>query len=900
MNLFLVKKTTPLKSKLAKIFAIFLVCFFIGTSAKISLAKPENSPTATLPSNSSVGLTGTNGISTTGPQGLASTQWMGTQLSWDATRFNAIGSSVGTYSETNGVGSYASDIEFVTMTERVDGTATPVELGGPSGATTVYQVDRTTGLASRMYGYTNANGTYVPFVNPNDVGPQAVIDAREAQKLISERASHLSNPDGSRTPTQQAASRNETSVAGANQAATAGADAARREKDMTCGAVDIVCMLTKAVYYITIQPASWLLIASGWFLDFTVTKTIVEFQSTIKNGGNQISFYSVIKLVWSIFRDMINMSFIFLLLYASIMTILKAETSGLKKTIGNIIIVALLINFSLFFVEVVIDISNNAAVTIYNAITQAPNAGQRNNLADAFMKNMSLETLFTTAKGMASGGTNFTGMLAICIFGSVFILILAVVFFIMAILFAVRFVEFIILMMMSPIGFATRALPKLNDAFDGSFWKNLISQAFFAPIMFFFLWISIKLLGAINTLGGKNANLSAMFQDGKAMAGNPSSGMGGIGAYILGYFVLIFMLIKGMELAKKMSATGAKSLQSGFLKYSGANLLEKKLAPKSIAGGVARQTLGWGATRFADSAAMRGMQTTAIGRFLKDKSLAVGKAGFGEKKGFSQNEADRVKRLGLVKDSLEKKTSAEEAKIDEHKQRVWEAQKPRDALKAHVDATEALDLADGHMERKTDILKQKAELEEKIAGYEKLLPVTKEDTAKLASFDKQIKETDDVLKKSFKKANIQLNDVSEESIKKASDEAKKKKAEAVKSNPDIDFNKNQTELKEVLEKIESHTKDQETELKKVEETIKLEAKNRVTKYTTNLTMSRPGNLFLPSKAAKEAGLKLRNELRKGEKEKTEDKNNATMKKIFKEAFKEESKAAEAPKEKPKE
>ena len=63
-----------------------------------------------------------------------------------------------------------------------------------------------------------------------------------------------------------------------------------------------------------------------------------------------------IKTIWVLLRDTANITFIFILLYAAIKQIVMGEVA--TKTLKNIIIAAVLINFSLFITKVVIDVGN--------------------------------------------------------------------------------------------------------------------------------------------------------------------------------------------------------------------------------------------------------------------------------------------------------------------------------------------------------------------------------------------------------------------------------------------------------------------------------------------------------------------------------------------------------------
>lgn len=78
---------------------------------------------------------------------------------------------------------------------------------------------------------------------------------------------------------------------------------------------------------------------------------------------------SFIPEVWGIVRDLSNIFFILVLLYIGVKVILGLGGHDVKKMIVNVIIMALLINFSMFFTKVVVDASNILALIFYNKIS---------------------------------------------------------------------------------------------------------------------------------------------------------------------------------------------------------------------------------------------------------------------------------------------------------------------------------------------------------------------------------------------------------------------------------------------------------------------------------------------------------------------------------------------------
>ena len=74
---------------------------------------------------------------------------------------------------------------------------------------------------------------------------------------------------------------------------------------------------------------------------------------------------------WAIVRDFSNIFFILILLYIGIKVILGLGGTDVKKMIAHVIIMALLINFSMFMTKIVIDTSNILALIFYNKINVA-------------------------------------------------------------------------------------------------------------------------------------------------------------------------------------------------------------------------------------------------------------------------------------------------------------------------------------------------------------------------------------------------------------------------------------------------------------------------------------------------------------------------------------------------
>lgn len=293
--------------------------------------------------------------------------------------------------------------------------------------------------------------------------------------------------------------------------------------------------------------ASYLSGLAGIILNGVIYHTIVNISQNYANINSIAS-------TWKVVRDIANMVFIFVLLYAAIKTIIGAG-QGTKELIVKVIVVAVLINFSLFFTRVVIDISNVFALTFYDAI--APNAlsvdntnwQQQAGLSNAFMQHMNLQSLWN------SPDLNGASILTIGIMGTIMLLIAAFSFFAIAIMFIIRYVILILVLVLSPIAFIAYVLPSGSDIekYRKQWLDALLGQSFFAPIYFMLTWVTLSILSGITSSFGLKPEENV--QNVRESLGGIASVVGGTldsGAFIMfiNFFIVIILLITSLMVAK--------------------------------------------------------------------------------------------------------------------------------------------------------------------------------------------------------------------------------------------------------------------------------------------------------------------------------------------------------------
>ncbi len=342
----------------------------------------------------------------------------------------------------------------------------------------------------------------------------------------------------------------------------------------------IFVAILKLMSYIT-----WL---SGYLMNYVLKYTIVDMRANIVG-------LTGINIAWKVIRDLMNIAFIFMLVYEGILLIVgQGSLQNVKKFITGIVLASILINFSLFFTKVLIDASNLVTIGFYNsAIGPVPPlpAGEGYGLSDRIVRNLGITNFYSSENfgtGKDLGGIFVMG------FGSgLILLITAFIFFAITILFVIRYVTLIILLMLSPVAYMGMALPFMQG-YARQWWDALRSQLLFAPIYMIMTWIVLTLLGS-------NAFITTTkFSDiinGSSTQAPPFSTMG----LILNFAVIIGLLIASLITAKTTATKGSSLIGNATGKLS-------TFAGNTVMGGGAwagRKTIGNIGANRADNAQLQ-------------------------------------------------------------------------------------------------------------------------------------------------------------------------------------------------------------------------------------------------------------------------------------------------------
>jgi hypothetical protein len=295
----------------------------------------------------------------------------------------------------------------------------------------------------------------------------------------------------------------------------------------------------------------------GLFLDWVLLHSI---SSQSYKGG-------MIEAGWEILRDFTNIIFVFALLVLAFQLVLGRQSRGGKITLVKTILVAIVINFSLFATYAVIDASNILAHTMYNKIETTGDIALNDpggNVSGEAEDGLNALTKFFTQfneqefkspsiailasinpQRIVTGRDPSTGVLegfvAVTAAG-IFNILLIGIFFSIGMIFIGRTVGLMLLGVMAPLAFATITLGQKGVKWIGfdNWGKDLLKLSFTAPVFLFLMYLTITF--------ATNQGFLASIQTTDA-----STTLSRIFAVLLPFAIIAVLLITSKKITESMS-----------------------------------------------------------------------------------------------------------------------------------------------------------------------------------------------------------------------------------------------------------------------------------------------------------------------------------------------------------
>jgi hypothetical protein len=360
----------------------------------------------------------------------------------------------------------------------------------------------------------------------------------------------------------------------------------------------------------------------GGALDWSIRVLVLEMGTLLSNDIGV-----AVNSVWVVIRDTFNLVFIFALVYIGLRIIWDAGDGGAKRNLARLIVAALLINFSLFFAKVIVDMGNIAAIQIYslygNVLVQTTASNTVQSALQTGIAAYVIHHLGYTdiASGQVVGGAAQNSM-GLGLMVLLFFLVTGFVFLAGAIMMVGRFVLLCVYLMFAPFMFIGLIIPNFGS-YQTQWWKGFLKQVFVAPAFLFTTYIALRIITVASTG-------TSSFNGGFAVYMANNAGGGPDAGGILLIMVALGFMILALSLSNKMGAVGAatsikvgQNIRQRGQRFAGA-------ATAGMAARAGRNTVGYGAQKLADNDRFKSItaRSGTIGRGLYNTTQKVADSSF--------------------------------------------------------------------------------------------------------------------------------------------------------------------------------------------------------------------------------------------------------------------------------
>lgn len=324
-----------------------------------------------------------------------------------------------------------------------------------------------------------------------------------------------------------------------------------------------------------------------------VAGVIIAFESwaieVVLNANTQIVNSTPVRLGFPIALSITNLGFVAAIIVIAIATILRLQNYGIKQMLTKLIAAALLVNFSLVFAGAILNFADQLTLYFLNQINPGGKEASFNSFASSMAGAFNPQRSFLEgsadeinnlnaeqqeALGGAMGAE--VGKMLLPITSIVFvnlslggaIITLGVFIFMLM----VRYVTIGILLILMPLAWLTWIFPIFGSSLR-QWWSAFLKQAFFAPIVVFFLYLAIMTSASLSTHTDRSANISAFANPNnktyKDLSGFFAGVFGSVATNTLQQIMVIGIMLGGLYSSQKLSITGANAGMKTFDKWKG-------------------------------------------------------------------------------------------------------------------------------------------------------------------------------------------------------------------------------------------------------------------------------------------------------------------------------------------
>ncbi|MBI4054294.1 MAG: hypothetical protein HY397_03120 [Candidatus Doudnabacteria bacterium] len=279
---------------------------------------------------------------------------------------------------------------------------------------------------------------------------------------------------------------------------------------------------------------------------------------------------------WQFVRNIVNMIFILMMIVIAVATILRIGSYNYKKTLGILLIMAMLVNFSLVIGQAILKVADILQGAMFSLTDRRDLNDLGWNLIAYGFPTVSGSNIFEAVMNWVD--TKTSEVLVMELFNFMRSLLAFVVMGAIAAFLLIRLVVLWILLALSPLAYALFVLPSFAGLAK-LWWSTFLKYAFFTPIMFFFIKIAVIVSRNTDIVGNTSCDLWNL---NSLLTCNDNSGLSTFLASNVHHFLAVAFLLAALVAAKKLAIFG-----SAFLMGLGEKGLLLPLVGAAALGGAA-------------------------------------------------------------------------------------------------------------------------------------------------------------------------------------------------------------------------------------------------------------------------------------------------------------------------
>lgn len=243
--------------------------------------------------------------------------------------------------------------------------------------------------------------------------------------------------------------------------------------------------IAAAVVYVGgwVLQALSLLSAAGVTMWAAVLQWTMGLDWSYTSGG-------IVDIGWPIVRDLANIFFVIALVAIGLATALRIEGYQVKKTLPTLVAIILLINFTPVIAGLIVDASN----VVMNFFIQGLDPGSYMNAHMSAIRSVRPPSIWEALNPFKEIGMLLGTLIIIAVD-----FIVQFIFMVFALLFLVRYIAIWILVILSPIAFASYILPATRSTWK-LWWSQFLQWCIIGATTGFFLYLGTMLLSKLDEI----------------------------------------------------------------------------------------------------------------------------------------------------------------------------------------------------------------------------------------------------------------------------------------------------------------------------------------------------------------------------------------------------------------